>query len=139
MSKSDTFGKKLPVQPELSLVADRYDRYIHCSPLPQQIKKKLQASRLLNLLSASIHNLLLTFVLQTKACQAQCCSRHSHVLITFINTLNKEKNGFVTAMFWKKNKPLCFQRKEEFSASDFIQLPAGPWSLCSHVHSDHLA
>lgn len=33
----------------------------------------------------------------------------------------------------------CAPRKEKSSSSHFIQLPAGPWSLCSHVYSNHLA
>lgn len=104
---------------------------------PNRIKKKLyQASLLLNLLSASIHNPCLIFILQTKACQAQCCSCHAHILITFINTLNKAKN---TTAFWKQNELLCSQRKVEFFGSHFIQLPASAWTLCSNLHSNHLA
>ena len=115
------------------------DRYIHCSSLPQQDQKEVPGFSTSKLLSASIHNLCLIFILQTKSCQAQCCSCHPHVLITFINTLNKEKNGFVTALFWKQNELLCSQGKEEFSDSHFIQLLASPWSLCSHIHGNDLA
>lgn len=109
-------------------------------PCPNRTKKKSQASLLLHLLSTSIHNLCLIFILQTKACQVQCCSCHSHVFITFMKVLNKEKkNGFVNAVLWKqKNEPLCSQRKE-FFGSHFIPLPARPWSLCSCIHSNHLA
>lgn len=90
---------------------------------PSRIKNNPHASLLLNFLSDSIHSLCLIFILQTKACQVRCRSRHSHVLITFINNLSKEKNGFVTPVFSKQNELLC-------SKAEVLKLSFHPAASC---------